>query len=163
MGAAIVERDIYAALIPWLGSGLLDCCDLVQSAAEMLRGYAPYKENMEALCKRVEDCLLVAVYNVTGGDMCVLLDDGTNHRVLLNSFEDMADDVIGVLMLSLLPHSANFQMLKEYSLRHAGLSALRALCVNYREYQSEEEIKTMERLIRSVYPKSRWQGFLSET
>lgn len=162
MGAAIRTQDVYSALIPWLGSLFLDYCNLAEDAANLLRGYAPYKEDLAGLAKRMESKLLMTVHKVTEGSMTVRLDSGEIRRILSDEFEDMADDVLGVLMQSLSPYSVNYELLKVYSLQNASLGALRALCTRYRDFEAEDEIETMERLVRSIYPKERWQSWLAE-
>jgi hypothetical protein len=54
----------------------------------------------------------------------------------------------------------NFLLIKDYSLHAGSLAALKALYLHYEAYQSQEEFKTIVRVIKTCHPPFRWRGWI---
>ncbi len=160
MAAVIRTQDVARALHPWVGSYLLDSTTLADDTADVLRSYAPYKEDIYKLCARLDSFLFMSLRRFTMGTMRVFLDDGSEVRIRTSDFQMLTDDVLGVLMESLSPYSVNFEMLKSYSLQQPSLSALRVLYTKYQAFQSREELQAIARTIRTCHPRERYISWL---
>ncbi len=160
MAAVIRTQDVARVLHPWVGSYLLDSTTLAETTADVLRSYAPYKEDLQKLCKRLDSFLFMSLRRLTMGTMRVFLDDGEEVRIRTSDFQMMTDDVLGVLMESLSPYSVNYELLKNYSLQQPSLSVLRVLYTRYRSFQSQEELMAIARTIRTCHPRERYMAWL---
>lgn len=160
MAAVIRTQDVARALHPWVGSYLLDSTTLAEDTADVLRSYAPYKEDLKKLCIRLDSFLFMSLRRFTMGTMRIFLDDGSEVRIHTSDFQMLTDDVLGVLMESLSPYSVNFEVLKSYSLQQPSLSALRVLYTKYQSFQSREELQAIARTIRTCYPRERYLTWL---
>jgi hypothetical protein len=160
VAAVIRTQDVTSTLRPWVGSWLLTSTPLSEETAEVLRSYAPYKEDLQKLCHRLDSFLFMAIRRYTTGTMRVILDNGSEVRIRTGDFPLLTDDVLGVLMDSLSPYSVNFELLKNYSHLQPGLSALRVLYTRYQAFQTPEELETIARTVRSCYPKERYDWWL---
>lgn len=160
MAAVIRTQDVARVLHPWVGSYLLDSTTLAEDTATVLRSYAPYKEDLQKLCKRLDSFLFMTMRRYTMGTMIVFLDDGTEARMRTSDFPLFTDDALGILMESLSPYSVNFELLKNYSLQQPSLSALRVLYTRYQSFQSQEELRAIARTVRTCHPLERYMAWL---
>jgi len=160
VAAVIRTQDVARALHPWVGSYLLDSTTLAEDTADVLRSYAPYKEDLQKLCKRLDSFLFMTMRRYTMGSMLVFLDDGAEVRMRTSDFPLLTDDALGVLMESLSPYSVNFELLKSYSLQQPSLSALRVLYTRYQAFQSQEELRAIARTVRTCHPLERYMSWL---
>ncbi len=162
MAAVIRTQDVARALHPWVGSYLLESTTLAESTADVLRSYAPYKEDLEKLCKRLDSFLFMSLRRLTMGTMRIFLDNGEEVRMRTSDFPLLTDDVLGVLMESLSPYSVNYEMLKSYSLQQPSLSALRVLYTKYQSFQTTQELQAIARTIRTCHPRERYMAWLNQ-
>jgi hypothetical protein len=160
VAAVIRTQDVARALHPWVGSYLLDSTTLAEDTAGVLRSYAPYKEDLQKLCIRLDSFLFMSLRRFTMGTMRIFLDDGSEVRIHTSDFQMLTDDVLGVLMESLSPYSVNYELLKSYSLQQPSFSALRVLYTRYQSFQSREELGAIARTIRTLYPRERYIDWL---
>ena len=160
VAAVIRTQDVSRALHPWVGSYLLESTPLSEDVADVLRSYAPYKEDLQKLCKRLDSFLFMALRRYTMGTMRVYLDNGGEARIRMADYPFLTDDVLGVLMDSLSPYSVNFEMLKNYSLQQPSLSALRVLYTKYQSFQTPEELSAIARTVRTCHPRERYAAWL---
>ncbi len=160
VAAVIRTQDVARALHPWVGSYLLESTTLAEDTADVLRSYAPYKEDIQKLCKRLDSFLFMSLRRYTMGTMRIFLDDGSEVRIRTSDFPFLTDDVLGILMESLSPYSVNYEMLKNFSLQQPSLSALRVLYTRYQTFQSQEELAAIARTVRTCYPRERYMAWL---
>lgn len=160
MPVAISTASVREALRPRLGSDMVEGCDVADRAAHALRSYAPYRDSLEDVNRRVCDALFDALYRCVGPSMTVRRDNGTFARIHMNELPDVADDVLYALFDSLTVYSVSYGLLKDYSLRTGSLSAMRVLMEKYGGFQSAEETALMARIIREGYPPERWSAWL---
>lgn len=162
MPAVIRTSDVRRVLRPWLGSAMVDGSDVAEQAAQVLRGYASYRDTLEMLAERVANALFNTLYALLGPSMTVTLDDGRTVRIHISDLPSIADECMYVLFSSMSVYSVTYRNLKDYSLRSGSMSAMRALWEKYDEFQSGEEKALMARVIRENCPKERYQGWLPE-
>lgn len=162
MAAVIRLKDVVDALRPWVGSLIAENTQLAPGAAEILRSYAPYKESTKQLAKRLDSYLFTALHTLLGRSMTITLDDGRDVRLFVSNLVYIADDMLGVLFQSLSPYSVNYLMLKEYSMTHESLAALRVLYQKYDDFQPPEEKTLIARIVRQSYPAWRYERWLKE-
>ncbi len=160
MAAVIRTQDVARALHPWVGSYLMESTTLAEDTADVLRSYAPYKEDLQKLCKRLDSFLFMSLRRYTMGTMRIFLDDGSEARIRTSDFPVLTDDVLGVLMESLSPYSVNYELLKSYSLQQPSLSALRVLYTRYQSFQTQEELAAIARTVRTCHPRERYMAWL---
>ena len=160
MAAVIRTQDVARALHPWVGSYMLESTPLAEDTAEVLRSYAPYKEDMEKLCKRLDSFIFMCLRRITMGTMRVFLDNGTEVRIRITDLPLITDDVLGVLMESLSPYSVNYELLKNYSMQQPSLSALRVLYTKYKAFQTSEELAAIARTVRTCHQRERYASWL---
>lgn len=160
MAAVIRTQDVARALHPWVGSYLLESTTLADDTAEVLRSYAPYKEDLPNLYARLDSFLFMSLRRFTMGTMRIFLDDGSEVRIRTSEFPMLTDDVLGVLMDSLSPYSVNYELLKSYSLQKPSLSALRVLYTKYQAFQTRDELQAIARTIRTCHLKERYISWL---
>lgn len=160
MAAVIRTRDVARALHPWVGSYLLESTSLAEDVAQVLRSYAPYREDLFALSKRLDSFLFMLLRRLTMGSMQVYLDSGEAARIRTADLPLLTDDMLGVLMDSLSPYSVNYELLKEYALRQHSLSALRVLYSRYQSFQTREELAAVAYTVRTCHPKERYASWL---
>jgi len=160
VAAVIRTQDVSRALHPWVGSYMLESTPLSEETADVLRSYAPYKEDLLKLCKRLDSFLFMALRRYTTGTMRVYLDSGREARIRMADYPLLTDDVLGVLMDSLSPYSVNFELLKNYSMQQPSLSALRVLYTRYQSFQTAEELAAIARTVRTCHPRERYVSWL---
>lgn len=162
MSAAISTYHVKRALQPYLGLELVDATPIAEEAAHVLRSYAPYRETLEQLAKRLEGTLFDGLYAALGPHMRIRLDSGETVRIRMQDLPELADAVMGVLFDGMTVYSVSFQTLKDYSLRTGSLSAMRVLYQKYDEFQSAEEKALMAQIIRDSHPKAHYAAWLKD-
>lgn len=160
MAIPIDMESVRRALLPHIGSRALAGDMLVIGVTNLLQSYAPYRESLEELQKRLLDYLSKALERLTGGYWVVRLDDYREVRLTRDALESAADGAMGVLFDSLAPFSANFEKLNEYSLRVPGISAPRVLYQRYRRFFTDEQYAFLAATIRRVYEPAQYRDWL---
>ena len=163
-GAAVAipvgARDVERVLRPWLSELFLRSNTFAEDTARVIQDYAPYRQTLEELHEKLESAMLTGLNRLTQGSMQIVTDQYGTRRLTLQSITWMVDDVMGLVFDSLTPFSANFVKLNDYSLRVESLSALRVLYQKYRAFYTEDELRFMMHMIRSIYPVQRYASWL---
>ena len=162
MAIPVQVAEVEQVLRPLLGSMLMDSCPLAEQLADFLRTYAPYKQTLEEYRDQLEKLITDLLNRYTHGSMLVVADNYQPVQLGGEQVRRLTDEVMGILFDKLTPFSANFLKLNDYSLRVQSLSALRVLVTRYASYYSEEELRFMARIIRSIYLPVRYQDWLPE-
>lgn len=150
-----------ATLRPWLGSAFVAAhAELMERITMRLRHFDPARGSLHDSAVDIDSLLFMAVRNHTQGRMALPMDDGQLIRVKLSDFATMTDELMYLLMVGMAKNEANFRLLRDYSMRQGSLAALKTLYLHYQEYQSEEEYRTVRRVITSCHPAFRWRGWL---
>lgn len=160
MAIPVMRESVEQALTPLLGTMLVQSCPIVDDVTEFLRNYAPYRQDLESFRNDVEDRLLRLLGRYTHGSMLVIADNYQPVRLGREQLRRITDDVMGVLFENLTPFSANFIKINDYSLRVQSLSALKVLMTRYTSYYTQEDLRFMARIIRSIYPPQRYENWL---
>ena len=66
MPAAVRTDSVREALRPYLGSAMVDGTDVAEQAAQALRTYAPYRDELEDVAERVRRALFDCLYGALG-------------------------------------------------------------------------------------------------
>ncbi len=156
----ISQVQVMNTLRPWLGEPLLQALTpLTADIAGRLNGFS-LRRGGEEMADTLDSLLFRAVRQATDGRMLAQLPDGTFVRVRVEDFSVMADELM-LLPFEQLPASReSLQFLRDYSMRHASLSALRVLYTRFGAMQSPDELTAIASVVRSCYPAFRWQGWL---
>jgi len=154
--------EVNDALKPWLGALFLMSTPLSQAITYQMTQYSPTRESFEQLRERLEHHMLVEISKLTRSSMCIMVENYQTKRLSLRDIECMTDDLMGLMFDRLSPFSSNFERLNEYALQHESLAALRVLYQKYASFFSEEEFKFMVQMMKSLYPKERYQAWLTE-
>ena len=162
MPTAVRTDSVREALRPYLGSAMVYGTDVAEQAAQALRTYAPYRDELEDVAERVRRALFDCLYGALGPRMAVRLDDGRMLRIRMQDLPEVADAAMDALFEGMTVYSVNYQTLKDYSLRTGSLSAMRALYLRYDAFQPPEEKALMARVIRERYPRERYEGWLAD-
>ncbi|MBE5801663.1 MAG: hypothetical protein E7319_05175 [Clostridiales bacterium] len=162
MAMPVTREEIEQAIMPLLGSMLLQSSPLADDLAEFLGAYAPYRQSLLDLRDELEALLLRLLNRYTHGSMLVITDSYRPLRLGRDQLRRIADDLMGVLFEKLTPFSANFIKLNDYSLRVQSLTALRVLVTRYASFYTEEELRFIKQMIRAIYPPHRYQGWLED-
>lgn len=157
---AIRTEQVRAALRLRLGSDMVQETDVADRAADVLRGYSPYRDTLEALSERLCNTLFDCLYRSLGPRMTVRLDSGAMVRIRIQELPEVADDAMGALFEALTVYSVSYGLLKDYSLRSGSLSAMRVLYQRYDAFQSAQEKEIIARIVRDRYPAERYQAWL---
>ena len=159
----MVRVDTAAQVLrPWLGTAFLTACDVCERACAALNAFSPAAGDMAALADRLNTLLFRQIRALTEGDMRVLLDDGRVVRVRVDDIDQMADELL-FLVLRGLPRSAwQYGRLRSFALSHESLSALRALYQRFSSCQTEDELALIARTVRTCHPAYRWRGWLPD-
>lgn len=161
MSVPVTLDDVNDTLKPWLGALFLMSTSLSQEITYQLMHYAPARETYAQLRDRLEHQLLMMLNKHTRSSMCIMVENYQIRRISLADIETITDDLMGLMFDQLSPFSANFERLNAYALHHASLAALRVLCQKYSSFYSEEEYLFMIDLIQKLYPKERYEPWLS--
>ena len=154
--------DVNDALKPWLGALFLMSTPLSQEITYQMVQYSPVRESLEQLRERLEHHMLVTINRLTRSSMCIMVENYQTRRLSLRDIEGMTDDLMGLVFDRLPPIEPNFDRLNEYSLQHESLAALRVLYQKYSAFFSEEEYRFMISMMKSLYPKERYQAWLRD-
>ena len=101
----ISQAQVHQALMPWLGSPLLNALEpLTGEITGQLNGCS-IQRNADTLAEELDSLLFRAVRSATEGSMLAQLPDDTFVRVQVQDFATMADD----LMLLIFQDSAPCQ------------------------------------------------------
>ena len=160
MAIPVMHEAVEQAIGPLLGTMLVQSCPIVEDVTEFLRSYAPYRQSLEEFRDELENMLLRLLGRYTHGSMLVIADNYQPMRLGRDQLWLITDEAMGVLFENLTPFSANFIKLNDYSLRVQSLSALRVLVTRYASYYTQEDLRFIARMIRSIYPPHRYQGWL---
>lgn len=145
MAVTLDRRQVWQALRPRLGSGLAaEVCDEVLA---VLESYTPRQTDLSALHRQVEDTLFSALYRLLGVRMCFVRSNGAVDRIRTDELGDLADCAMGVLLGSLRPTPANFDLIKVYAMQSGSLSALNLLKTAYADRQSDAELAILDRIL----------------
>ncbi len=155
------EQDTLFILKAWLGSDFLSRQDRLDEKVQLkLAGFRPGKDSLQRLSQEVDSLLFMAVRDATRGRMTLLMDSGRYIRIRVEDFSTLADELLYPMLKGLPRDDQTFQTLSEYSMRHGSLSALRALYVDFRPWQTEEELRILRRVITTCHQPFRWRGWL---
>jgi len=162
MAMPVSHAEVERVLRPWLGSLFLSANALTDIVTEKLSAYAPYRQSLESLRDELETLLLTKLNSLTNRSLTVILDNYHSRRLGPAELADITDDLMGVIFDKLTPFSANFIKLNDYSLHVHSLNAFRVLYEKYASYYQPEELDFMVRVIRTLYPKERYAGWLEQ-
>ena len=156
----ISQAQVHQTLLPWLGVPLLNALEpLMGEIAGRLNGCS-IQRNADSLADELDSLLFRAIRNATEGSMLAQLPDGTFVRVQLQDVAVIADELV-LLAFQYFPRDGeHLQFLREYSLRHASLSALRVLYTRFGAQQSPKELAAIVSVVKSCYPSFRWREWL---
>lgn len=160
MAIPVMQDAVEAAIIPLLGSALVRNSPIAADLTDMLRAYAPYRQSLEEFRDELESQLTQLLGRYTHGSMMVVADPYQQVRVGPERLRFTTDELMGVLFENLTPFSANFIKLNDYSLRVQSLSVLRVLVTRYASYYTQEDLRFIARMIRSIYPPHLYQAWL---
>ena len=156
----ITQARVRQILYPWLGGPLLAALEpMTGDIAGRLNGYS-IKKGADTLADGLDSLLFRAVRNATEGSMLVQLPDDTFVRVRVEDFAVMADELMLLAFQEFPNDGEHFQFLRDYSLRHASLSALRVLYTRFGSFQSAQELAAIASVAKSCYRPFRWRSWL---
>lgn len=155
----IAQSQVMIVLQPWLGVPLLQALEpLMPQIASRLNGFSIRRE--EPLAQELDSLLFRSVREATRGQMLAQLEDGTFVRIRLEDFSAMADELMLLVFLDFPTDSAHLIFLRDYSMRCASLSALRALYTKFAQMQTPQELEAIASVAKSCYPAFRWREWL---
>ena len=156
----VSQAQVMIVLKPWLGGPLLEALTpTVREIAGRLNGFS-FFGNQDDLAGELERVLFSAVRAATKGKMLIALDDGTFVRSRMEDFSAMADELMLLPFLELPVDERHLRDLREYSMRHPSLSALRALYTRFASLQTPEELAAIASVAKNCYPAFRWREWL---
>ena len=139
MAGYMTVDQVRDALRPHLGSDVVEHTTLCDGALRVLLRYAPYRDTLDMLSKRVESYLFDTLYDYLGDSMTVLLDNGQLVRIHMRELPMLADEVMGVLFRSMQVYSITYEKLRDYAMRSGSLCAMRTLRERFGSFLSPEE------------------------
>lgn len=148
MAGYMTVDQVRDALRPHLGSDVVEHTTLCDGALRVLLRYAPYRDTLDMLSKRVESYLFDTLYDYLGDSMTVLLDNGQLVRIHMRELPMLADEVMGVLFRSMQVYSITYEKLRDYAMRSGSLCAMRTLRERFDSFLSPEERTLMERILQ---------------
>ena len=148
MAGYMTVDQVRDALRPHLGSDVVEHTTLCDGALRVLLRYAPYRDTLDMLSKRVESYLFDTLYDYLGDSMTVLLDNGQLVRIHMRELPMLADEVMGVLFRSMQVYSITYEKLRDYAMRSGSLCAMRTLRERFGSFLSPEERTLMERILQ---------------
>lgn len=101
----------------------------------------------EKLTFDISNMLMLIIRSTTDGTM--RRGDGT--RITLDMCDEMADSLMGLAFDQLPVTQANLECLRDYSLHHESLGALKTLYTVFAPLQSDEEIRSIARVVRMCH------------
>ncbi len=155
----ISQAQVMIKLRPWLGAPLTQALEpLMKEIAARLNGYSV--KNGDGLAGELDSLLFRAVRSATGGSLLAQVDDGGYVRMRLEDFSAMADELMLLPFDELPVDSRHLIFLRDYSMNHASLSALRALYTRFSSLQSPRELAAIASVAKSCHPAFRWREWL---
>lgn len=159
----MIQREHVARLLrPWLGQALLDCTNVCEDAALMLGEFDVMHGDYGVLAESLRSLLYRTVYAITRGDMTVYRDGGKRALIRMEDLEIMADSLLYLLFQTLVHSAWNCNRIREFALSHDSLSAIRALYVDFAEFQTEEEKAVLAHTARTCHPAFRYRSWLKD-
>ena len=156
----ISQAQVRQVLTPWLGGPLLNALEPVTGdIAGRLNGFS-IRRGADDLAGELDSLLFRAVRSATEGSMLVQLPDESFVRVHVEDFAVMADELMLLPFRDFPTDGEHLQFLRDYSLRHASLSALRALYTRFAPLQTREELSAIASVAKGCYPAFRWREWL---
>ncbi len=156
----ISQAQVRQLLTPWLGGPLLNALEpLTGDIAGRLNGFS-IRRGADTLAGDLDSLLFRAVRSATEGTMLARLPDDTFVRVQVEDFAVMADELMYLCFRDFPNDGEHLQFLRDYSLRHASLSALRALYTRFGAQQTPKEMAAIVSVVKSCYPPFRWREWL---
>ena len=150
-----------AILTPWLGSiFVLNHTPLMERISFKLAHFHPQRDSLSGLAQDMDNQLFMAVRDLTKGRMILHLDSGEHMKVRLQDFAVMADELLYPVMQGLPQNINGFHLLRDYSMRQGSLAALHALYLDFQAFQTEDEWRTVLRMIKTCHPPFRWRTWL---
>lgn len=148
-------------LRPWLSSAfVVGHADLIERITRRFNTFSPLKDDVADTAQWVDNLLFMAVREYTHGKMNLVTDAGQPVRVRVEDFATMADDALYLLFSSLPRDGRSLMLIREYSVKHGSLSALKALYRDFIELQTQEEWSTVRRVITSCHAMYRWRAWI---
>ncbi len=155
----IAQAQVMVTLRPWLGAPLMQAVDgVIREIAGRLNGFSIHRD--DELARTLDSMLFQAVREATQGKMLIALEDGSFVRVRLEDFSAMADELMLLVFLEFPADSRHLLFLRQYSMEHASLSALRVLYTRFSALQTGEELAAIASVARACYPPFRWRDWL---
>lgn len=149
------------ALRPWLGGDFLSHHpQVVERITVKLNAFTLQRDEVPDVAQWVNDLLFLSVREYTRGKMVLQMDDDLFVRVRVSDFALMVDDVLYLLFQRLPREMPYYVLIRDYSVRHGSLSALRALYLDYAMFQSEEEWATVRKVITSCHENFRFRAWI---
>ena len=156
-----IER-VEKLLRPWLGSMLLRHTQVCDDAAAMLEDFDVMHGDYGKLAEQIRHLLYYTVYAVTHGEMTVVRDNGAHVRIRMEDFDVMADALLYLVFQTLVHSAWNCNRIREFALSHDSLSAIRALYVDFAEFQTAEEKAMLAYTARTCHPAFRYRSWLKD-
>ena len=154
-------QDAVSILRPWLGADFVERqSKLCERVGMRLSHYHPQRDSLQLIVQELDSMLFMAVREDTGGRMTLKLDKGHYMRIRVEDFATLSDELLYLLLRVMPNNEQNFRLIRDHSMRHGSLSALRALYCDYQAFQSEEELRILKRVITTCHPPFRWRGWL---
>ena len=157
-----MEKRIPALLRPWLGQALLDYTGVCDQVCQLLRDFDVMHGDYAQLADTLRATLVRTVYLTTQGSFVVFWDDGRQVRLQMDDFAVIADALMYLVFRSLVHSAWNCNRVREYALSHDSLSALRALYVDFAEFQTADEKAMLAYTVRTCHPEYRWRNWLKD-
>ncbi|MHC1786074.1 MAG: hypothetical protein AB9880_03285 [Christensenellales bacterium] len=155
-------QETAQILRPWLGSAFIAAqAAMIERVSLRLDCFQPGRDSLALTAQDIDSLLFMAVRDGTAGRMILPMDTGQLIRVKVADFAVMADELLYLLLMKLPRDEPCFRLIRDYSIRAGSLSALRALCLLYQDFQSTQEYSTVLRVIKTCHPAFRWRGWLN--
>ena len=157
----ISQAQVMRVLEPWFGDRLTQVLmPTMADLATRLNAASP-RQDLERLARDMDSLLFRAVHQATRGTMMILLPDDTWVRSRLEDYAVMADELLGLVFDEFPVDQEHLSWLRNYSLSHASLSALRVLYTRFFPLETEGELDAIASVARSCYPPFRWRQWLA--
>ena len=101
MAYRIDPADIVQVMRPVLGERFPVGTGLAETAAQVLRGYQPRREERSVFLARLKDRIFSGIYEYLGSAMLLQLEDGRVRRILLSDEQGVKHDITDVTIHSL--------------------------------------------------------------
>ena len=155
-----LER-VSETLRPWLGDELIRRMPRVMTEAQRrLSAFTAGRDDLGQLAYSLEGLMYTAVRRETEASFLVTLPDGSRVRMETEDFAVIADELMWLRFEQFPTDARHLMLLRDYSVKASSLSAIRALYLRFREYETIDELKTLRRVTRGSYPAYRWQSWL---